>query len=36
MEYFIEDILITQTITEFENILSNINEFLAIETPKTI
>ena len=31
MEYFEEDMLITQTIAEFENILENINDFLAIE-----
>ena len=31
MEYFEEDILMAQTIAEFESILENLNNFLEIE-----
>lgn len=31
MEYFEEDMLMTQTIAEFENMLEDINTLLAVE-----
>ena len=31
MEYFLEDLMMAQTITDFENMLEDINTLLAVE-----